>query len=177
MEGKTTEKKAAEKKAPSPTYRVFVPVDEHQQPNGGKYYVPEPFYDQLYRRSASLAEKPQGWLIAAGVYRASLAKEEMSQRLVVEELHAAFDLHVFSNSARVRIPFRRDEVNLLPGASQLDGRAIQPQWSSDGSALVVDIPEPGQFRLELVLRPAAPTRRGARVSTWRFRGWPRRAWS
>ncbi len=155
VEGKTTEKKAAEKKAPSPTYRVFVPVDEHQQPNGGKYYVPEPFYDQLYRRSASLAEKPQGWLIAAGVYRASLAKEEMSQRLVVEELHAAFDLHVFSNSARVRIPFRRDEVNLLPGASQLDGRAIQPQWSSDGGALVVDIPEPGQFRLELVLRPAA----------------------
>jgi hypothetical protein len=152
-ETKTAEKKAAEKKTPSAPYSVFVPVDEHQQPSGGKYYVPEPFYDRLYRRAASLAEKPQGWLMAGGVYRAALAKEEMSQRLAVEELRAEFDLHVFSNSVRVRIPFSRDEVQLLPGASQLDGRAIQPQWSADGSALVVEIPEPGQFRLELALGP------------------------
>ena len=174
---KTVEKKAAEKRTPSSPYRVFVPVDEHDRPSGGKYYVPEPFYDQLYRRTASQAEKPQGWLMAAGVYRATLAKEEMSQRLAVEELRVRFDLHVFSNSVRVRIPFRRDEVQLLPGASQLDGRAIQPQWAADGGALVVEIPEPGQFRLELALRPGGAKARRPRVSTWRFRGWPPRGWS
>ena len=57
------------KEAPSAPYPVFVPVDERQRPTGGKYYVPEPFYDQLYHRAAAAAEKPQGWLLTAANYR------------------------------------------------------------------------------------------------------------
>ena len=148
------EKKAPEKRAPPAPYSVFIPVDEHDQPTGGKYYVPEPFYEQLYRRAGPAAEKPQGWLIASGVYRASLSKEAMSQRLAVEELRVSFDLHVFGHAVRVRIPFRRDEAKLLPGASLLDGRAIQPEWAADGSALLLDVAEPGQYRLELLMQPA-----------------------
>ena len=36
-------------------------VDERQRPTGGKCYVPEPFYDQLYHRASAAEEKPQGW--------------------------------------------------------------------------------------------------------------------
>jgi hypothetical protein len=142
------------KKSPPP-YSVFIPVDERQQPVGGKYYLPEPLYDQLYRRAASAAEKPQGWLLAGGIYRASLAKETASQRLAVDQLHVDFNLHVFSRGARVRIPFRRDEARLLPEGSLLEGRAVQPEWETDGSALVLEVSEPGQYRLELAIQPTA----------------------
>jgi hypothetical protein len=109
----------------------------------------------LYLRAAATAEKPQGWLIASGVYRASLSKDTASPRLLVEELSVDFDLHVFGRAARVRLPFHRDEAKLLPDKSLLDGRQIQPEWEADGSALIVDIAEPGQYRLELAMRPTA----------------------
>ena len=32
--------------------RVFVPVDDKQKPVGGKVYVPEAFYQELYRHAA-----------------------------------------------------------------------------------------------------------------------------
>ena len=76
--------------------------------------------------------------MASGSYRASLAREAASQRLVVERLTAGFDLHVFSR-ARVRLPFHRDEVTLLPEQSLLDGRVIRPEWEADGRALVVEV--------------------------------------
>ena len=69
------------------------------QPVGSKVYVPELFYQRLYRGAAALAQKPEGWLMASGSYRASLAREAASQRLVVERLTAGFDLHVFSRGA------------------------------------------------------------------------------
>ena len=85
---------------------------------------------------------------------------------------------MFGRAARVRIPFRRDEAKLLPDASLLDGRAVQPEWEADGSALVVEIPEPGQYRLELVAAAGGAGRSGGVwASTWPFRGWPPRAWS
>ena len=62
---------------------------------------------------------------------------------------------MFGRGARVRIPFRRDEARLLPNASLLDGRPVQPEWETDGGAFVVDIPEPGQYRLDLAVQPAA----------------------
>ncbi len=55
----------------------------------------------------------------------------------------------------MRIPIRRDEAKLLPDASLLNGRPVQPEWEADGGAFAVDIPEPGQYRLDLGLQPAA----------------------
>ena len=141
------------KRPDRPAYSVFMPVDENQKPTGGKYLVPEEFFDRLYRGAATRAEKPQGWLIAGATYRASLTKDPATQRFAVEQLVADFDLRVFDASARVRIPFRHEEVRLLPGEALLDGRPIQPEWESDGRALAMDIAEPGDYRLELTLRP------------------------
>jgi len=44
-------------------------------------------------------------------------------------------------------------VKLLPGGALLDGRAIEPRWEPDGKTLLVDIAEPGQHRLELLIEP------------------------
>ena len=72
---------------------------------------------------------------------------------MVDRLTAAFEIRVFNAAAHVRIPLRRDEVSLEPGRAQLDDRSAQPEWEADGSALFLEIAEPGEYRLELTLRP------------------------
>ena len=140
-------------KSPPATHSVFIPVDEKQQPTQGKYFLPEPFFAELYRRAALQAEKPQGWMIASAVYRAALAEDAAQAGHVVDRLTAEFEIRVFNAAARVRIPLRREEVSLEPGQAQLDDRAVQPEWEPDGSALLLEIAEPGEYRLELTLRP------------------------
>jgi hypothetical protein len=150
--------------SPSPVSSVFIPVDDKQQPTSGKYFLPEAFFSELYRRAALQAEKPQGWMIASAVYRAALADDATQTGHVVDRLTAEFGIHVFNAAARVRIPLRRDEVGLQAGQAMLDDRAVQPEWESDGSALLLDIAEPGEYRLELTLRPIArPGSRGSGI--------------
>jgi hypothetical protein len=140
---------------------IFIPVNNNGDPTGGKYLVPESFFSELFRRTALRVEKPQGWMIAAAAYRAALTEDVATHDYAVDRLTAEYEVHVFSAPARVRIPLHRDEVSLVPGQAQLDDRPIQPDWEADSSALLVDIAEPGEFRLELALRPnASPDNRG-----------------
>jgi hypothetical protein len=136
-----------------PVHRVFIPIDEKQQPTGGKYYVPQEIYNQLHRRGTVATDEPHGWLIKAGTYRGTVSRETTSQRLVIEELRVTFALQVFDAGARVRIPLGREGVNLLPDGALLDGRVIQPEWDAAGGGLLVEVPQPGDYHLEVALRP------------------------
>ena len=148
---------SAEKPAAAPPmYRVLVPIDADKKPTGGKVYVPEPFYQELYRRAAAPAEKPQGWLILRATYRGVLAPEAGSGRLGVDTLRAQYDLQVFGRATRVRIPLRAEGANLVPDGILLDGRPIEPQWDPDSNALAFEVAEPGECRLEVALRPTMP---------------------
>ena len=138
---------------PSAMYRVLVPIDAQKQPVGDKLYLPEPFYQELYRRSAAEAEKPRGWLLRRAVYRGVLAQEPVSGRLAIDTLRAEFGLHVLSAATRVRIPLRAEGANLLPNGVLLDGRVIEPEWEADAAALAFVVAEPGEYRLEVALRP------------------------
>ena len=60
------EKAAAPPAAEPPVYRVLVPIDAQKNPTGGKVFLPESLYQQLYRRAETPAPKQQGWLIAPG---------------------------------------------------------------------------------------------------------------
>jgi hypothetical protein len=57
--------------------------------------------------------------------------------------------------ALVRIPFRRENAQLISDSATLDGRPIQAQWEADGAAIVFEVDEPGNYRLELGFRPAS----------------------
>jgi len=133
-----------------PVYRVFIPMDEQEQPSGGKYQVPLEFYNLLRRRAAAAAEKPQGWLIVGATYRGVLSKPATSEMLHVNELKAIFDLHVFGPTTRVRLPM---QDNVLPDGVLLDGQVIRPELEADGKTLVFDVPQEGEYRLELSLQP------------------------
>ncbi len=141
-------------RAEEPMHRVFVPVDANRKPAGGKVFVPEAFYKELYRRSAAPAQRPSAWLLCDAVYRGELTEESVSGRFVVNALRAQYELQTIERVARVRIPLRTDGANLLPGSVLLDGRAIEPEWEPSAAALTFEVAEPGRHRLELSLRPA-----------------------
>ena len=144
---------AAARPASSPLYRVFVPVDARQKPVGGKVYVPETFYQELYRHAVPV-EKPPAWMIVGAVYRGDLTKEGAAGRLAVGGLRVQYDLRVFERATRVRIPLRAEGANLLPGSVLLDGRAIELEWEPDAGAFAFEVAESGDYRLGLSLRPA-----------------------
>jgi len=132
--------------------RVFIPVDQDLQPTGGRYQVPKALYRELLRR-AEAAESPHGWLIGSAVYRGGLTRGVGSERYVVEELRGSYQLRAFEPGVTVRLPLRRDEANLVPDGVLLDGVAIRPEWEASGEALTFQVPEPGPYHLEVVLRP------------------------
>jgi len=146
---------------PAPVYQVLIPIDSRQQPTGDKYLLPEEFYTQLHRQAAAATSRPRDWLLGAAVYRGALTREAVSGQLTIEELKATFELHVLSQMARVRIPLQREGANLLPDGTLLDGRAVEAEWDANGEGLLFDVAEPGQYRLELALRPTMRNEGGA----------------
>ena len=139
-------------RASPPDYRVLVPIDAQRKPTGGMVYVPEAFYQELYRHAVP-AEKPPAWLIVGATYRGELARDAAAGRLAIGTLRAYYDLRVFDRARRVRIPVGSEGAELLPGGVLLDGREIESQWEPDAAALTFELAEPGQYRLELSLRP------------------------
>ncbi len=135
------------------TQRVLVPVDENQKPTG-KYYLPEDFYIELARRARAAEVTSEAWVLQEAHYSGTLDHGPSSAGLVVSELKARYDVTVRRRASRVRIPLRRSQVNVPAGGARLDGVPIQPEWADDGSAIFVDVTDPGKYRLELTLLPA-----------------------
>ena len=52
----SSKREAAKADAP---YSVFIPIDEHAHPVGSKIYVPELFYQRLYRGSPRPWKSPK----------------------------------------------------------------------------------------------------------------------
>lgn len=151
-----------------PAARVFIPVDDDDQPTGEKYLVPESLYNRLHRLEANSASQPRGWLLEETTYRGSLAWQGTPERLELASLRVGFEVEVFDADTLVEIPLNRDEVNLLPDGATLDSQPIQPQWSLDGQRLQFEVDEPARYRLELAIAPtieSSPAGRGFSLKT------------
>ncbi len=140
---------------PAKVYQLLIPVDDQQRPAGDKYYLPEKMYEDLSRLAANVKRQQQGWLLAGAVYKGELSREVAADKYRIERLQAIFDLQVLGEAMQVRLPMRRDEVSLAPDAASVDGRPVLPVWESDGTALVVEVAQPGRHLLELTLEPVA----------------------
>jgi|GEM_PF-2402672 len=138
---------------PGKVYQLLVPVDDQQRPAGDKYYLPEKMYEELSRMAAAVRQHQQGWLLASASYRGQLIREAGAEKYRIEQLQAVFELHVLGEAMQVRLPLRRNEVILTPDAATLDGRPVQLTWEPDGTALVVEVAQPGRHFLELILEP------------------------
>jgi hypothetical protein len=136
-------------------HKVFIPVDEKDQPVRDHYLVPEALYTQLERRAARAALEPEDWLLVQADYRGALAWDVAQQRLLVSEFRVRFDVDVFEPAQRVRLPLGREGCVLVPPDRMLvDGFDTPAQWEDEGRLLCFDAGEPGPYRVELSLRPS-----------------------
>jgi len=134
-------------------HRVFIPVDAKNNPTGGKYQVPESFFAELRRHAAAATGEPQGWLLQSAGYRATLSREILFlQRVVLAELTATFDLQVFADGTRVRLPIGNDRVQIAADGAMLDARPVSLVRDADGQSFSFEVAEAGPHRLELSLR-------------------------
>jgi len=133
-------------------YEVLVPVDSARRPTGSRVFVPEELLHAMYRADAARTSRPEGWLLGEAIYRGARSWQAAGNRLVLDSLHAEYELRVFGPSSRIELPLNRQQIDSSPGSVCLDGRPVQP--AADGSAgpLVLDVPEPGTYRLEVLLR-------------------------
>jgi len=138
---------------PREAYAVFIPADDQGRPTGERYKVPEPFYAELRRRASEALGKPHGALLKGANYEATLVRSASPMGLDVSELVARFELHVFDVGTPVRIPLAAQGLAVLPATARLDGRTIDIAWDSSRAALEFVAGEPGDYRLEVALKP------------------------
>ena len=151
-----------------PVQQVLIPVDDKQQPTGGKYYVPEPLFRQLQAAASYRATDGRSWTLLSAVYRGSLNWQAASEQFAMDELRASFDLQVLGRQVRVRLPLGRDGVEPLSSGISLEGRNIQPTWPDADGNLAFDVAEPGRYRLEVVVRPMARSAAGRSLVDWKI---------
>jgi hypothetical protein len=137
----------------SPIYRVVIPIDEQRNPVGGYVFLPQPFYTAIHQRAAALKGTPRGWLIGSATYRCVLDREASDSPLDVEQFTVQYEIEVFQPNARVLLPLRRTDVNLLGDQSKLDGQPIQIDWEADDKSLALTVANSGKHQLELALYP------------------------
>ena len=153
--------RARDKVGKDPICMVFVPVGADEKPSGDKVLIPEKLYDELYRREAAAREQPTGWLLERAAYQAALSRDPVQKKMALSEIKAAFSLRVFQQNVRVHIPLGQGPAVLAPGGAKLDGRVIQHEWDRDRKNVSFRVDEPGVYRVELVLQPAAQAFVGA----------------
>ncbi len=139
-------------------YQVFVPIDDREKPVGDRCYVPEDLFGELERRAAARTAEPQGWLLNGALYRGSLAWEATPERLSFTELRVMINLLVLGRQVHVRIPLGHEGVQLAAGGAVLEGRPLLMQWPMKGGDFEFNVADPGQYRLELSLKPEVQSR-------------------
>ncbi len=142
----------ASREPAAPLYRVFVPVDDEQRLQGGKYYVPLDLYKQLLQQAGAASGAPKDWLVTRVMYRGALARDPVTRQLRLTQLKASFDVNVLSTQAHVLVPFPHNVAGDAVVGARLDGRAIPITWNAAGDALDLGLLGGERYQLELDLQ-------------------------
>ena len=142
--------------APEIVYRVFIPVDDKQQLVGDRYYVPESLYDELESREHAHVESAaeSNWWFESAEYSLTVVRDPATADLTVPDIKAVYLFYTTDKSTRVSIPWAASGAQLLPEPLTLDDRATQLVRPKDEGDLTLEVPSPGEHRLELHWRPA-----------------------
>jgi len=131
-------------------YRVFIPVDEKEQPTDDKYQVPEQLYDELRSRAAKQDGNNDGWLIRSARYQLSLQRADaMSDALVASDVAVRYEIEVFRPDTECRLPL----MGVRPGpVIRQEGRETDLEWDIDEDGFLCRFVEAGPYQLELSVR-------------------------
>jgi hypothetical protein len=138
-------------------FRVFIPVDDKQQPVGDLYYIPATLYQELERRTQAgggeLGDTPD-WTCESAEYSGSLVRDAANVQLALLDLKAVYQIRTARAKTRVAVPWGGSGAQLLSSISTLDDRPLQILREKDEGDLLVDVASAGPHRLELHWRPA-----------------------
>ncbi len=149
----------------TPTYTVFVPVDDSGQLASGKYYsIPERLYAEMYAAADAASNRPGAWLLAGADYRGVLARDAAQRRVALNELKGLFDLHVFEPNATIRLTIDRESAAFGEGGVRVDGEPTPVEWDAAHGALCFQITDPGQYRVEINLLPSVARAGGVELA-------------
>ena len=140
----------ARDEVPDEIYRVFIPVDDQEQPTGDKYQVPEGFFDELQRRAVGSGGSTSGLLIRSARYALSINREVASDAFLASDVSAQYEILVMRPNTALRLP----TTAVRPGiGARRDGRKVELEWDTDEDGFTCRFDEPGVYHLDLFLRP------------------------
>ena len=151
----------------SAVHNVFVPVDADDKP-GALYQVPLDFLEELRRRASASTDEPRGWLVTGAAYECALARGKPDEPIGVSQFVVRYHLHVISPDAHVRLRLDRRQAELADDSATLDGQPISLDWQDEGTLLVCDVAEPGDYLLEFRLVPTVSDELETRVLSLRI---------
>ncbi len=123
-----------------PLYRVFIPIDDTQQPTGDPYQVPEPFYQYLRRRAQTATPAPSGWRLRQALYRAELTRNPTTGQWEIPRIQLTWECDLAGKIAQISLPLVRERFPIVAGSWLVEGQPIEPQWSEAGTMLGLPIP-------------------------------------
>jgi len=139
-------------KSKSPViHRVFIPVDENEQPTKDKYQVPQELHDELRRRAGDLGGATQDHFFESARYQLVVNREAAADALSPGDVLAQFEVHVLRPEKPVRLPL----MGVRPGpVARQDGRVVDFELEMDEDGLLCRFAQAGVYQLEFLLRPA-----------------------
>ncbi|MFV2065719.1 MAG: hypothetical protein ACC645_01975 [Pirellulales bacterium] len=133
-------------------HQVLVPVDGQRSPIGDQVYLAEPFLRELYRRDLAASARPRDGMVTAATYHATLVRDTVAKRLIVQDLEARFDVIVFDATRAVSIALPRDQTGWNVAGATVDGRAVKLQWDDKQGAFTFPVDDPGRYRLTVIFQ-------------------------
>ena len=144
------DKSGSDKLRPSaPVDRVLIPIDKDGKPTGDHYFVPESMYERLRHLGGKSSFDKVRSLVESAEYRVELQRRPGTEGLTAGAFHGHFTIEALESGARVWLPFDRSEVEFVAGKSFVNDRPVAIEWSSEGSAIRLDLEEAGRYRVHL----------------------------
>lgn len=131
-------------------FRVYDPVGADGEPFGSHVFVSRTFFDAIEALKMTLGTQRFGVILTDATY--SLTIPSMPMAMMLPELRVGFKLVSPSpGAATIRLPFHRDELQLLEAT--FDEQRVYPQWSANGDSLDLNVEIVDRHELRLTVRP------------------------
>ncbi len=127
-------------------FRVLVPVDENREPAGNYVYVPRTLYNFIH---LAADREPYEWLLQRAHYTATVTPSSVADSLTVPGITATFQVESFVPNQLVRIPLRRDELQIVD--AKVNGQPAEVRWGTQEDELLVHLAQPRVHEIVLAL--------------------------
>jgi len=143
-------------------HTVVVPVNAELMPVGEYDYLPLDFYDALHLRAGRQIVARDAWFVGQATYRAVFDWRQQRSSLDLTSLTAVYQLEVVRTRGQLEFPWDGEAGGVELLEARLDSKPVEFTWNTARSGFWVQLPGPGSFQFELVLRPELREQPGER---------------